>query len=82
MAAAHAEIAEVEQAYRRARWTLIGHMVFLLACSLGAMVIRRFFKMPAAVIGTAIIVALLLFGGDVMRFFRCRDRLRRLHAAE
>jgi hypothetical protein len=70
--------AEIERAYRRARWTILGHTAFLAVCCLLAIVLRRFFKLPPAMLGVVLIVALLVFAGDIMRFFRCRDRLRSL----
>jgi hypothetical protein len=72
--------AEIERAYRQARWTILGHTAFLAACCLLAMVLRRFFKLPPAMLGVVVIVALLVFAGDIMRFFRCRDRLRNLQS--
>jgi hypothetical protein len=72
------DFAMVQKAYRRARWTLIGHAVFLGGGLLFATVVRRAAGLPPALLGVAIIVALVLFGGDIMKFLRLRDRLRQL----
>lgn len=72
------ELAEVERAYRKARWAMVGHVLFLAIVCGGAIFLRRIFKMPPALLGVAIIVALVVFGGDIMNFMRLRDRRRRL----
>ena len=76
MAATDEDFAEVERAYRKARWTILGHVIFLAAVCLPAVFLRRLFKMPPALLGVAFIVALIVFGNDIMHFLRCRDRLR------
>jgi hypothetical protein len=72
------DYAEAERAYRRAKWKLVFHCVFVAACCVPAVLMRRFFRMPPALLGVVFIVALIVFGGDIMNFIRCRDRLRRL----
>jgi cytochrome c biogenesis protein CcdA len=72
------EFAAVVQAYRKARWTIVGHAVFVVVCCVGVVMLRRAFRLPSALLGVVFIVALIVFGGDIMKFFRCRDRLRRL----
>jgi hypothetical protein len=67
-----------EAAYRKALWTVIGHGVFFTACCVVAIIARRMFKMPPALLTMVFFVALLLFGGDFWRFIRCRSQLRRL----
>lgn len=72
------DYAQVERAYHRAKWKLIFHVIFVAACCVPAVLFRRFFKMQPALLGVVFIVALIVFGGDIMHFIRCRDRLRRL----
>lgn len=74
------EIAEIERGYRRAKWTLIFHGVFVAVVCVPAVLLRRFFQMPPALLGVVFIVALIVFGGDIMRFLRYRERIRRLAA--
>jgi hypothetical protein len=38
-------------------------------------------KMPPALLTVVFFIALLLFGGDLLRFLSCRRRLARLRAA-
>jgi hypothetical protein len=73
------DVAVIQQAYRKARWTLLMHFIFVAACSIVAILLRRMFALPPALLGVAFIVALIVFGGDVMNFLRCRDRVRRLN---
>lgn len=80
-AAIEAELAEAQLAYRKARWTIIGHTVFVVAVTIAAALLRRMFKMPGMLLGIAFIVALIVFGGDIMTFFRARDRLKRAQEA-
>ncbi|HVS52686.1 MAG TPA: hypothetical protein VHD62_10045 [Opitutaceae bacterium] len=75
-----ADFAALEHAYRRARWTILGHALFLFACCVVVVLLRRAFRLPPALLGVVLIVALLVFGGDIMNFLRCRDRLRRCQA--
>ena len=78
MAAIGENLAEVERAYRKARWTMLGHVIFLGLCCGAAVMLRRVFKLPPALLGVVFIVALIVFGGDIMNFLRLRDRRRRL----
>ena len=78
MAHADEELAEAERAYRKARWTILGHVIFLVIVCVPAVLLRRMFKLPPALLGVAFIVALIVFGGDIMHFLRCRDRIRHL----
>jgi hypothetical protein len=72
------EISRLETAYRRAKFTIIGHVIFIgTACFLGVFV-RRAAGLPPIFLATVFIVALVLFGGDIMRFFYCRNELKRL----
>jgi hypothetical protein len=71
------DLVTLEAAYRKLRWTMLGHGVFFVVCCTVAIVARRMFKMPPALLTVAFIVALLLFGGDVWRFLSFRRRVRR-----
>lgn len=68
-------------AYRKARFTLIGHGVFFVICCAVAVVARRMFKMPPALLTVVFAVALVLFGGDILRFVLTRRQVRRLQEA-
>jgi hypothetical protein len=71
-----AEHLEAVQAYRRALWKLAAHALFVGGCVIFAVVIRRTFKLPSAMLGLALIAALILFSGDILRFLRARERLK------
>ena len=73
-------LASAESAYRQAFWKIIGHTVFFVACCAVAILARRIFKMPPALLTVAFFVALALFGGDLWRFITCRRRLERMRA--
>lgn len=75
------ELAEAERAYRKLRLTLILHLVFFLGCCILGSILRRSIGLPPAMLGVVIIVALIVFGGDIFKFLVCRDRLRRLRAS-
>jgi hypothetical protein len=77
----NADLATLEAAYRKARFTIIGHGVFFFVCCVIAVLARRMLKMPPALLTVVFIVALLLFGGDVLRFLSYRRRIRRLRDA-
>ena len=72
------ELDELDRAYRAARFKVILHAIFVGLCCLATLMLRRFFRLPPAMFGVVIIVALLVFAGDIMRFFRLRDELRRM----
>ena len=74
------DLATLEAAYRKSLWTIIGHGVFFVSCCAVAVIARRLFKMPPALLTVVFVVALLLFGGDLLRFLSYRRRLRRLRA--
>ena len=78
MAAPDTDLATVEAAYRKILRTILGHSVFFIACCVAAIVLRRMFRLPPALLTMAFFVALFLFGGDLIRFINCRSRLRRL----
>jgi hypothetical protein len=72
------ELAALEIAYRKARRTIIGHAVFFVICCTVAIVLRRMFNMPPALLTVVFFVALILFGGDLLRFLSYRRQLRRM----
>ena len=70
------ELATLEAAYRKSRRTVISHAIFFVLCCTFAIVLRRMFNMPPALLSVAFIVALILFGGDLLRFLSLRRQLR------
>jgi predicted exporter len=72
------ELATLEAAYRKSLRTIIGHAVFFVLCCTIAIVLRGMMKMPPVFLTVVFLVALLLFGGDILRFLSYRRRLRRL----
>jgi cytochrome c biogenesis protein CcdA len=78
MAAPPTDLAAVEAAYRKILWTVLGHAAFFVVCCVAAILLRKMFRLPPALLTVAFIVALLLFGGDLIRFLNCRSQLRRL----
>jgi uncharacterized integral membrane protein len=71
------DLEELERAYRSARFKVILHLLFVTVCSIVALILRRFFKMPPLMLGVVLIVALIVFFGDIMRFLRLREEIRR-----
>ena len=74
---------ELEQtliAYRKSRFTMFGHAIFLGLCVAATAIARRVVGMPPQVLGLVIIVALVVFGRDIMTFFHLRAKLARLQA--
>ena len=65
-------------AYRKSRFTMFGHVLFLGLCIGFVVVARRVFGMPPQVLGLVIIVALVVFGKDIMTFLHLRSKLARL----
>jgi hypothetical protein len=76
------DLAKAETDYRKARFTIIGHGIFFVACCTLAVIARRMFKMPPALLTVVFVVALLLFGGDLLRFLSTKRRLGRLREAQ
>lgn len=74
------ELATLEAAYRKLRWTIIGHAVFFVICCTVAVIVRRMINMPPALLTVVFVVALLLFGGDILRFLSYRRKLGKLRA--
>jgi cytochrome c biogenesis protein CcdA len=75
------DLATVEAGYRKALWTIIGHSAFFVLCCIIAIIVRRFLKLPPALLTVAFGVAVILFGGDFWRFLSFRRRRRKLRAA-
>jgi hypothetical protein len=72
------EITQMEAAYRRAKFTIICHVLFLgLVCGAGVL-IRRAMGLPPLFLAGVLIISLVVFGGDIMKLFYCRNELRRL----
>jgi cytochrome c biogenesis protein CcdA len=78
MAVSNAELNAAEAAYHKILWTILGHTAFFVVCCVIAIILRRMSRLPPALLSVAFFVALVLFGGDFIRFIRCRSRLRRL----
>lgn len=74
----HLTILELEKAQRRATWTLIGHAVFVLGCCIVALMLRRFMRFPPQLAWTVFVVPLIVFSGDIVRWFWRRHQLTRL----
>lgn len=72
-----ADLATLETAYRKSRFTIIGHGVFFFICCAVAVIVRRMVNMPPALLTVVLVIAILLFGGDVLRFLSLRRRLRK-----
>jgi hypothetical protein len=74
---------ELEQtlvAYRKSRFTIICHAIFLGLCIAATVIARRIVGLPPQLLTTVIIVALVVFGKDIMTFFHLRSRVARLRA--
>lgn len=80
MPAATQDLVELERAFRAARFKVITHLVFVVVCCGAALVLRRFFRLPPLMLGIVVIVALVVFAGDIMKFLRLRDLRRQLNA--
>jgi predicted exporter len=71
------EFAVLHAAYRKALFKIISHGVFFTLCCAVAVIARRMMKMPPSLLTVVFAVALILFGGDLVSFFRHRRRLQR-----
>jgi hypothetical protein len=69
------DLAQLEAAYRRAWFTIVGHSIFLFVCCAAAILLRRMFGMPPALLSMVFIVALVLFGADFVRFVNLRRKV-------
>lgn len=66
------------RAYRKSRFTIICHAVFIGLCALVTVLSRRFLGLPTQVLVTVLVVALVVFGRDIMVFFALRSKVARL----
>lgn len=65
-------------AYRKSRFTMICNGAFFIGCCVVAVVVRKMIGMPPALLTVVFAVALVLFGGDILRFLALRRRYRQL----
>lgn len=79
-AALEAEFAQTMIAYRKSRITMFFHALFIGACIAVCLIARRMFGMPPQVMGVVLIVALIVFGKDIMTFMALRSKLARIRA--
>lgn len=70
--------AAIVAAYRKSRFTMICNGVFFLVCCAVAVIVRKMIGMPPALLTVVFGVALVLFGGDILRFLALRRQYRRL----
>jgi len=75
------ELERTLAAYRKSRFTMIGHAIFIGLCLGFVVLARRVFGMPPQVLGLVFIVALVVFGRDIMTFLHLRSKLAQLRAA-
>ncbi len=80
-AALEAEFEQTLVAYRKSRITMFFHALFIGACIAACIIARRIFGMPPQVMGVVLIVALVVFGKDIMTFMALRSKLARIRAA-
>lgn len=74
----HLAILDLEKAQRRAKRTLIGHAIFVGACIIVALMLRRFLRFPPQLAWTVFVVPLIVFSGDIARWYWRRHQLNRL----
>jgi len=70
--------AAIVSAYRRSRFILICNGVFFFVCCAVAVIVRKMVGMPPALLTVVFAVALVLFGGDILRFLALRRQYRKL----
>ena len=76
----HLAILELEKAQRRAKFTLIGHAVFVGLCCFAALMLRQMLRYPPQLAWTVFAVPLVVFSGDIARWFWRSHKLKRLRA--
>ena len=76
----HLAITTLEKAQRQAQRTLLWHALFVAICIAAALLLRRFFRLPPLLAGTVIVVPLVVFSGDIARWFWRSFQLNRLRA--
>ena len=72
------ELEQALRAYRKSRFTIICHAIFLALCVGATILARRMMGLPPQLLATVIIVALVVFGRDIMTFFHLRSRVAQL----
>jgi hypothetical protein len=73
-------IIALEKARQQAKRTLLWHALFVVGCCAIALVLRRFFRLPPQLAVTVVIVPLVVFSGDIARWFWRSFQLNRLRA--
>ena len=68
------------RAYRKSRFTVICHAVFIGLCAVVTVLGRRFLGLPTQVLVTVLVVALVVFGRDIMVFLALRSKIARFRA--
>jgi hypothetical protein len=81
MADSDDDLPTAETEYRKSRFTVLCHVGFLVVALVIAVAVRRAIGLPQQMLGVVIIVALLVFGRDIMRFMHLRSKVARLRAA-
>jgi hypothetical protein len=76
----HLAILELEKAQRRAQLILFGHGVFVLLCIFAALILRRAMNYPPQLAWTVFAVPMLVFSGDIARWWWRSYKLKRLRA--
>lgn len=74
------DLQTAETEYRKSRMTVLWHVGFLTVALIFAVGVRRAIGLPQQMLGVVIIVALLVFGRDIMRFMYLRSKVARLRA--
>ena len=74
------DLEQTFHAYRKSRFTIICHAIFIGLCAIVTVVGRRLLGLPTQVLVMVLIVALVVFGRDIMKFFALRSKLARLRA--
>ena len=72
------EFEQTLRAYRKSRFTIICHAIFIGLCVAATVMGRRLMGLPTQVLVTVLIVALVVFGKDIMTFFALRAKVARL----
>jgi hypothetical protein len=76
----HLAILNLEKARRRAKRTLIAHAIFVGLCCIAALMLRKLLRLPPTLAWTVFAVPLVVFSGDIARFFWRSHQLNRLRA--
>ena len=81
MADSDDDLRTAETQYRQSRFAVLCHVAFLVVALIFAVAVRRAVGLPQQMLGVVIIVALIVFGRDIMRFMHLRSKVARLRAA-